>query len=217
MNCICAKIFCTDLWKPKGLKYYTQLIRLRRFRACHQSPCNRIAESPMRIANDECAMGKLFTYCVFGIWTKYPRLGIESEIICSPEWRLARDEREVWVHWGDFNTRPIVEWGPGPGSSHHRPPAALARVSTLFYFSQQFTISRGPPPHPCVSVCCGYYFRYYDNARDAMMQFRKLQNTRDIIISHREVRPEGSGQCKIVKCILILHPVIPERDDHTSY
>ena len=45
-----------------------------------------------------------------------------------------------------------------------------------------------------VSVCCGYYFRYYDNARDAMMQFRKLQNTRDIIISqpHREVRARVS-------------------------
>ena len=160
-------------------------------------------------------MGKLFSYCVFGVWTKYPRLGIGSGIICSPEWRLARDEREVWVHWGDFNTRPIVEWGSGPGSSHHRPPAALARVSTLFYFSQQFTISRGPPPHPW--ACAAGIIS--DITTMQGMQWCSLGNYKILAIlsSHSHTGKCGSGQCKIVKCILILHPVIPGRDDHTSY
>ena len=144
-------------------------------------------------ANDECAvgMGKLFPHCVFGAWTKYLRLGIESGIICSCEWRLARAEESESIEEISTPVRLSSEW-PGPG--HLITGHTQHWYATFFIFFAAILNFPGPTSSSVVSVCCGYYFRYYDNARDAMMQFRKLQNTCDIIISqpHREVRARVS-------------------------
>ena len=114
------------------------------------SPCHHLLElcwGFCACANDECAVGKLFSHCVFGIWTKYLSLGIESGIICSPELRLARDEKSETIEEISTPVRLSSEC-PGPGHLITGHPQHLSGSPHHFlsFFSQQFSISRGPPP-----------------------------------------------------------------------
>ena len=142
---------------------------------------------------DECVVRKFFSYCGLGyeqnIWAQALR-----GIICSRELRLE------WVHWGDFNTRVS-----GPGSSQHtcvmsRP--GLSTIYQIFAANPQFPMAR---PSSASVACAGCWIRYHNNARDAMMQLRKLQNTPYYHLA--ATGKSGWGQCKIVKYILISHPV----------
>ena len=142
---------------------------------------------------DECVVRKLFSYCGLGyeqnIWAQALR-----GIICSRELRLE------WVHWGDFNTRVS-----GPGSSQHTCVMSRPGLSTIYHIfaaNPQFPMAR---LSSASVACAGCWIRYHNNARDAMMQLRKLQNTPYYHLA--ATGKSGWGQCKIVKYILISHPV----------
>ena len=92
--------------------------------------------------------GKLFSHCVFGIWTKYLSLGIESGIICSPELRLARDERSESIEEISTPVRLSSEC-PGPGHLITGHPQHLSGSPHHFFSFFFAAILNFPGPASC--------------------------------------------------------------------